>query len=324
MLDSTSFGNPNRQNNPQAAATHYAAFTRIKHQFPGLEHGNRCGHRRNFQKLPALKKDGKPLKIKHFIRRVEHQIFCFFKQHYKVIFARCPELQAACGNNRLRTEAREAMTLVNQVIARNMDLTTMALDANRTVTELVRFANHALHHQQRRLSAERTFDHLRLLRDAGLIHYRIPSAEKIGEEWQAAPAEISFTNKFWHLLGISKTELQEQKNKAKHALTKKMTAGDKVAKRRFADKFAAAERAKRAQAARTASQQPQQPTADQPQPAAANPDDFAKVQRFFNQEFAAAVAAGNTNEAEQLKQEYQQLISNPAALAQAAHKLRRH
>lgn len=160
----------------------------------------------------------------------------------------CPELKAAHGakSGIMRSEQRESLSHLATALARNLDLTTLAVLEHRTLTEIYRFTAQSLtaenqhlppeHH--RRTSPNRLFASLNLLRDAGLINYHLPKATQISpDQWQAAPAAISFTHRFWELLGISTKQRNQVKTQANHDRQKNPTPQDKanyqVAQRRI-------------------------------------------------------------------------------------------
>src|SRR5690554_5109761 len=160
----------------------FKAFTNLKKQFPGTHRGNRCGHNPKFSSLPALTWKGTKLKRLPFISQSEGSAYCFFSQHYKMIFHKSPHLRAAINSKSgvMRSENREKLCLTTQGLLRNIDLATMKLKEGRTLGEVLRFVSHALDAEKcyRRFSPERFFDGLNILSDAGLIFYRIPSAKK--------------------------------------------------------------------------------------------------------------------------------------------------
>lgn len=220
----------------------FKAFTNLKKQFPGTHRGNRCGHDPKFSSLPALTWKGTKLKRLPFISQSEGSAYHFFSQHYKMIFHKSPHLRAAIKSKSgvMRSENREKLCLTTQGLLRNIDLATMKLKEGRTLGEVLRFVSHALDAEKchRRFSAERFFDGLNILSDAGLIFYRIPSAKKRDSgEWQAQPADIAFTYRFWQLLGYSRNEILRVKQTAKSKQLKKQGALERANQEVFANKL---------------------------------------------------------------------------------------
>lgn len=220
----------------------FKAFTNLKKQFPGTDRGNRCGHDPKFSSLPALTWKGTKLKRLPFISQSEGSAYHFFSQHYKMIFHKSPHLRAAIKSKSgvMRSENREKLCLTTQGLLRNIDLATMKLKEGRTLGEVLRFVSHALDAEKcyRRFSSERFFDGLNILSDAGLIFYRIPSAKKRDSgEWQAQPADIAFTYRFWKLLGYSRNEILRVQQTAKSKQLKKLGALELANQEVFANKL---------------------------------------------------------------------------------------
>ena len=132
--------------NTQSPAPQYEAFTKIRQAHPETTHGNRCGHQPSFNPLPRLKADGSRLKVPAFIATLESRIHSFFQHPYPILFKMCPELKAAHGakSGIMRSEQRESLSHLATALARNLDLTTLAVLEHRTLTEIYRFTAQSL------------------------------------------------------------------------------------------------------------------------------------------------------------------------------------
>lgn len=273
---------------PLRSSIHYKTFDRIKKQFPGTQYGNRCGHRAVFKGLPALMKNGKRILRPNIISSLENKAVAFFRQDYKIIFQQCPTLKAAHNSKSgvMRSELRESLALTASGLIRLMDLSTLAFQEERSITEMYRFMAYALsaEGEGRRTSPDRIFRDIKILREAGLITYHLPPAVQLAEgQWEAAPANIGFTQRFWTLIKACQNQLNKAKNDALQKCHKLLNLQEKanieVMKRRINHLAQESERKFIAQAAKLKTvlnpvqppaPHPTYPQADSPYPAAAN------------------------------------------------------
>ena len=238
---------------------HFLAFYLLNKKFPGVGHGNRCGHKPRFNGIPAVKTNGQKLKIPRFLRKAENQAAYIFNLPYKFLFSKSPQIRAVHAQqtktNVMRSELRESLLLFVQIVLRNYDLSTMQLAQSRTIPDLIHFSCAALASEERRLSAGRFYTARNFLELAGLVFCRKPAASKNENgEWRAEATEITFTKSFWSLLGIKETEISTVKNEALARNHKKKSAfiraNEEVLTRKFKNQLDAAERRNRAASAR--------------------------------------------------------------------------
>lgn len=200
-------------------SVHFRGFKKISVAHPATDWGNRCGHVILFSSLPCLKKDGEEYNLPYFLKQAQKKIHAFFQQHYKAIFKQCPELKAAHGSKSgiMRSEVRENLSILCSALLSSTDLTTFAVQKDRTLTEIYRFINHALaaEGKARRLSSNRFFRTLKKLRYSGLIQCCLPKAKKLANgQWLAAAAKVHFTDRFWLLIGVSNEKRREVQSEA--------------------------------------------------------------------------------------------------------------